>query len=71
MTLQSRIDGLSILRLNRFAIDTKHLLLALVREENGVAVKVLRESSVELGQVMRTVEQAVRHLNHACAVFIS
>ena len=35
------------LRLNHNYIGTEHLLLGLVREENGVAVKVLRELGVE------------------------
>jgi len=40
-------------------IGTEHLLLGLVREENGVAVKVLRELGVEPGQVIRAVERTV------------
>ncbi len=47
------------LRLNHSYIGTEHLLLGLVREENGVAVKVLRELGVEPGQVIRAVERTV------------
>jgi len=47
------------LRLNHNYIGTEHLLLGLVREENGVAVKVLRELGVEPGQVIRAVERTV------------
>jgi ATP-dependent Clp protease ATP-binding subunit ClpC len=47
------------LRLNHNYIGTEHLLLGLVREENGVAVKVLRELNVEPGQVIRAVERTV------------
>ena len=47
------------LRLNHNYIGTEHLLLGLVREENGVAVKVLRELGIEPGQVVRAVERTV------------
>ena len=47
------------LRLNHNYIGTEHLLLGLVREENGVAVKVLRELGVDPGQVIRAVERTV------------
>ncbi len=46
-------------RLNHNYIGTEHLLLGLVREENGVAVKVLRELGVEPNQVIRAVERTV------------
>src|SRR3954466_3526680 len=46
-------------RLNHHAIDTEHLLLGLVSEENSVAVKVLREMGVEAAQVIRTVGRVV------------
>jgi ATP-dependent Clp protease ATP-binding subunit ClpC len=38
-------------RLNHNYIGTEHLLLGLVREENGVAVRVLQELNVDLKQV--------------------
>jgi ATP-dependent Clp protease ATP-binding subunit ClpC len=47
------------LRLNHNYIGTEHLLLGLVREENSVAVKVLKELGVEPGQVIRAVERTV------------
>ncbi len=47
------------LRLNHNYIGTEHLLLGLVREENGVAVNVLRELGVEPSQVIRAVERTV------------
>ncbi len=47
------------LRLKHNYIGTEHLLLGLVREENSVAVKVLRELGVEPGQVIRAVERTV------------
>ncbi|MEA3335557.1 MAG: ATP-dependent Clp protease ATP-binding subunit [Chloroflexota bacterium] len=46
-------------RLNHNYIGTEHLLLGLVKEDHGVAVKVLRELGVEPIQVIRAVEKAV------------
>ncbi len=47
------------IRLNHNYIGTEHLLLGLVKEENGVAVKVLRELGVEPEQIIRAVERTV------------
>ena len=47
------------LRLNHTYIGPEHLLLGLVREENGVAVNVLRELGVEPSEVIRAVERTV------------
>ena len=46
-------------RLNHNYIGTEHLLLGLVREENGVASKVLIELGVDPTQVVRSVERTV------------
>ncbi|MCO6452166.1 MAG: ATP-dependent Clp protease ATP-binding subunit [Caldilineales bacterium] len=46
-------------RLNHNYIGTEHLLLGLVREENGVASKVLIELGVDPSQVVRAVERTV------------
>ncbi len=46
-------------RLNHNYIGTEHLLLGLVREENGVASKVLTELGVDPAQVIRAVERTV------------
>ena len=46
-------------RLNHNYIGTEHLLLGLVREENGVASKVLMELGVDPAQVVRAVERTV------------
>ena len=46
-------------RLNHNYIGTEHLLLGLVREENGVAVRVLRELRVDPRQVRERVERTV------------
>ncbi|MFQ5613001.1 MAG: ATP-dependent Clp protease ATP-binding subunit [Anaerolineae bacterium] len=46
-------------RLNHNYIGTEHLLLGLVREENGVAVRVLRDLGVNPRQVRERVERTV------------
>ena len=46
-------------RLNHNYIGTEHLLLGLVREENGVAVRVLREMGVDPRQIRERVERTV------------
>ncbi|RME80348.1 MAG: AAA family ATPase, partial [Caldilineae bacterium] len=46
-------------RLNHNYIGTEHLLLGLMKEENGVASKVLIELGVEPAQVVRAVERTV------------
>jgi len=46
-------------RLNHNYIGTEHLLLGLVREENGVAVRVLKDLGVDPKQVRERVERTV------------
>ncbi len=46
-------------RLNHNYIGTEHLLLGLMKDENGVASKVLIELGVEPNQVVRAVERTV------------
>ncbi len=46
-------------RLNHNYIGTEHLLLGLVREENGVAVRVLRDLGVDPQQLRERVERTV------------
>jgi ATP-dependent Clp protease ATP-binding subunit ClpC len=46
-------------RLNHNYIGTEHLLLGLVKEDQGVAIKVLRELGVEPMQVIKAIERAV------------
>jgi len=46
-------------RLNHNYIGTEHLLLGLIREENGVAVRVLREMKVDLRQIRERIERTV------------
>lgn len=46
-------------RLNHNYIGTEHLLLGLVREENGVAIRVLRDLGVDPKQIRERVEHTV------------
>jgi len=46
-------------RLNHNYIGTEHLLLGFAREEDGLAMKVLRTLGVEPGQLIRAVERTV------------
>jgi ATP-dependent Clp protease ATP-binding subunit ClpC len=46
-------------RLNHNYIGTEHLLLGLVREENGVAVRVLREMEIDPRQIREIIERTV------------
>jgi ATP-dependent Clp protease ATP-binding subunit ClpC len=46
-------------RLNHNYIGTEHVLLGLVREENGVAVRVLRELDVDPRRVREIIERTV------------
>jgi len=46
-------------RLNHNYIGTEHLLLGLVREENGVAVRVLRDLGVDPKKIRERVERTV------------
>jgi ATP-dependent Clp protease ATP-binding subunit ClpC len=46
-------------RLNHNYIGTEHLLLGLVREENGVAVRVLRDLGIDPKQIRERVERTV------------
>ena len=46
-------------RLNHNYIGTEHLLLGLVREENGVAVRVLREMEIDPRHIREIIERTV------------
>jgi ATP-dependent Clp protease ATP-binding subunit ClpC len=46
-------------QMNHNYIGTEHLLLGLVREENGVAVRVLREMEIDPRQIRDTIERTV------------
>lgn len=48
------------LRLGHDYIGTEHLLLGLIREGDGMAIKILRSLGVDTGKLRRSVEDAVR-----------
>ena len=48
------------IRLGHDYIGTEHLLLGLIREGEGVAVKVLKNLGVELEKLKRTIEDMVK-----------
>ena len=48
------------LRLRHDYIGTEHLLLGLIREGDGVAIKVLKNIGVDMGAVRQSVEDAVK-----------
>jgi ATP-dependent Clp protease ATP-binding subunit ClpC len=48
------------LRLGHDYIGTEHLLLGLIREGDGMAIKILRSLGVDTGKLRRSIEDAVR-----------
>lgn len=48
------------LRLRHDYIGTEHLLLGLIREGDGVAIKILRNLSVDTGAIRQSIEDAVK-----------
>ncbi|RRN77182.1 hypothetical protein EIM50_20910, partial [Pseudoxanthomonas sp. SGD-10] len=48
------------LRLGHDYIGTEHLLLGLIREGDGVAIKILKSLGVDTVKLRRAVEDAVR-----------
>ncbi|MGM1429036.1 ATP-dependent Clp protease ATP-binding subunit [Sphingobacterium lactis] len=48
------------LRLRHDYIGTEHLLLGLIREGDGVAIKILKNLGIDMSEVRQTVEDAVK-----------
>ena len=48
------------LRLGHDYIGTEHLLLGLIREGDGVAIKILKSLGVDTAKLRRSIEDAVR-----------
>lgn len=51
------------MRLGHDYIGTEHLLLGIIREGEGIGVKILRNLGVELGKLKRAVEDTVRSMS--------
>lgn len=51
--------------LNHNYVGTEHLLLGLVREENGITIRILRDLGVDLTQIRERVERTVGLGPHA------
>ena len=49
------------LRLGHDYIGTEHLLLGLIRDGDGVAIKLLKELAVDTARLRRSVETSRRH----------
>ena len=50
------------LRLGHDYIGTEHLLLGLIREGDGMAIKILKTLGVDTARVRHSVEDAVKHV---------
>ncbi len=48
------------LRLRHDYIGTEHLLLGLIREGDGVAIKILKNLNIEIGAIRQSIEDAVK-----------
>jgi len=55
-----RLSREEALRLGHDYIGTEHLLLAMIREGGGMAIRILRNLGVDLVRLQRTIEDSVR-----------
>ncbi len=55
-----RLSREEALRLGHDYIGTEHLLLGIIRENQGVAIKILRNLNVELDKLKKAIEDTVR-----------
>jgi len=58
-----RLSREEALRLGHDYIGTEHLLLGIIREGEGIGVKILRSLSVDLAKLKRAVEDTVRSMS--------
>jgi ATP-dependent Clp protease ATP-binding subunit ClpC len=58
-----RLSREEALRLGHDYIGTEHLLLGIIREGEGIGVKILRNLSVDLGKLKRAIEDTVRSMS--------
>ncbi len=55
-----RLSREEAIRLGHDSIGTEHLLLGIIRENHGVAIKILRNLGVDLDKLKKTIEDTVR-----------
>src|SRR5690606_26150643 len=48
------------IRLKHDYIGTEHLLLGLIREGDGMAIKILKNSDLDMAELRRSIEDAVK-----------
>jgi len=58
-----RLSREEALRLGHDYIGTEHLLLGIIREGEGIGIKILRNLGVDLGKLKRAVEDTVRSMS--------
>lgn len=58
-----RLSREEALRLGHDYIGTEHLLLGIIREGEGMGVKILRNLGVDLGKLKRAIEDTVRSMS--------
>ena len=58
-----RLSREEALRLGHDYIGTEHLLLGIIREGEGIGVKILRNLGVDLGKLKRAIEDTVRSMS--------
>jgi ATP-dependent Clp protease ATP-binding subunit ClpC len=58
-----RLSREEALRLGHDYIGTEHLLLGIIREGEGIGVKILRNLNVDLGKLKRAIEDTVRSMS--------
>ena len=58
-----RLSREEALRLGHDYIGTEHLLLGIIREGEGIGIKILRNLGVELGKLKKAIEDTVRTMS--------
>ena len=63
-----RLSREEAIRLGHDYIGTEHLLLGIFREGEGLAINILRNLSVEIAQLKKTIEDTVKHSGSSLTV---
>ncbi len=63
-----RLSREEAIRLGHDYIGTEHLLLGIFREGEGLAINILRNLSVEIAQLKKTIEDTVKHAGSSLTV---